>query len=754
MGIEAENIVSFSQNDSISDHYLIMFEVVLSQEILQPPRYSNKRKITTSTANSFINNLPDLNSSSPSNEIDLERITEHFQSVLRFNLDSVAPMKIKPIRDKKLAPWYNDHTRTLKQTARNFERKWRLTKLESFRLEWQHSMTNYKKALIKTKSQYISALIEKNRDNPRFLFSTVAKLTKNQKQTSSVIPDTINSNDFMKFLDDKINNIRLEIQCHSHNIPIDIDECCTSSEPHLENFIPVIEKDLLNIISSLKSTSCLLDPVPTQLFKQALPKVGNSLLDIVNSSLSLGYVPNSLKLAVIKPIIKKPNLDPCELANYRPISNLPFIAKILEKIVFKQLCSYLQNNSIHEVFQSGFRQNHSTETALLRVTNDLLSALNRGSTAILVLLDLSAAFDTIDHAILLNRLENLIGIKGSALTWFKSYLSDRYQCVHLKNKCSYQSRVKYGVPQGSILGPILFTLYMLPLGKIIRRHGINFHCYADDTQLYISAKPNEDLCLNQITDCIREIRKWMTLNFLLLNSDKTEVLLLGPKLDKIDNIVVEIDGHLIIPGKTVRNLGVIFDSVLSFDVHICSIVKTAFFHLRNIAKLRNILSHADAEKLVHAFITSRLDYCNALLAGSSCKSLNKLQLVQNAAARVLTRARKFDHITPILSSLHWLPVKFFIDYKILLLTYKSLKGLAPQYLAELLIPYNPPRTLRSQEAGLLSVPRIRKNNALGKAFSYKAPQLWNNLPINIRDSDTLSVFKSRLKTFLFEQAFR
>uniref|UniRef100_A0AAR2IPE7 Reverse transcriptase domain-containing protein n=1 Tax=Pygocentrus nattereri TaxID=42514 RepID=A0AAR2IPE7_PYGNA len=174
-------------------------------------------------------------------------------------------------------------------------------------------------------------------------------------------------------------------------------------------------------------------------------------------------------------------------------------------------------------------------------------ASDQGYISLLVLLDLSVAFDTIDHNILLERLENLIGIKGSALTWFKSYLSDRYQCVHLKNKCSYQSRVKYGVPQGSILGPILFTLYMLPLGKIIRRHGINFHCYADDTQLYISAKPNEDLCLNQITDCIREIRKWMTLNFLLLNSDKTEVLLLGPKLDKIDNIVVEIDGHLIIP---------------------------------------------------------------------------------------------------------------------------------------------------------------------------------------------------------------
>uniref|UniRef100_A0A3B1JNM0 Reverse transcriptase domain-containing protein n=1 Tax=Astyanax mexicanus TaxID=7994 RepID=A0A3B1JNM0_ASTMX len=418
----------------------------------------------------------------------------------------------------------------------------------------------------------------------------------------------------------------------------------------------------------------------------------------------------------------------------------------------------LHKEKLYEVFQSGFRQNHSTETTLLRVTNDLLSALDRGSNAILVLLDLSAAFDTIDHAILLDRLENLIGISlhliGSALTWFRSYLRDRFQCVYLNNECSYQSRVKYGVPQGSILGPLLFTLYMLPLGKIIRRHGINFHCYADDTQLYISAKPNEELCINQITDCIKDIKNWMTHNFLLLNSDKTEVLLLGPNIDKNINVnTVDIDGHLIIPGKTVRNLGVIFDPILSFDAHICSIVKIAFFHLRNIAKIRSILSLDDAEKLVHAFITSRLDYCNALLAGSPHKLLHKLQLVQNAAARVLTRARKFDHITPILSSLHWLPVRFCIDYKILLLTYKSLNGLAPHYLQELLTPYNPPRSLRSQDAGLLLVPRIRKNYAGGRAFFYKAPQLWNSLPINIRDSDTLSIFKSRLKTFLFAQAF-
>ncbi len=179
--------------------------------------------------------------------------------------------------------------------------------------------------------------------------------------------------------------------------------------------------------------------------------------------------------------------------------------------------------------------------------------------------------------------------------------------------------------------------------------------------------------------------------------------------------------------------------------------KSYFQCYKNIAKLRNMLPVSDEEKLVHAFMTSRLDYCNALLGGCPASSINKLQIVQNAAARVLTRSRKYDHITPILQSLHWLPIKFRISYKILLLTYKSLNGLAPAYLNSLLSRYNPTRSLRSQNSGLLVVPRIAKSTKGGRAFSYLAPKLWNSLPDNVRGCSGL--FKSRLKTHLFSQAF-
>ncbi len=216
---------------------------------------------------------------------------------------------------------------------------------------------------------------------------------------------------------------------------------------------------------------------------------------------------------------------------------------------------------------------------------------------------------------------------------------------------------------------------MLPLGNIIRKYGISFHCYADDTQLYISTKPDETSKVSKLTECVKNIK---ANHFLLLNSDKTKILLIGPK-NSTQNLLdhnLQLDGCTV-TSSTVKNLGVILDSNISFENHISHITKTAFFHLRNMAKLRNMLSVSDAEKLVHAFMTSRMDYCNALLGGCPASSINKLQIVQNAAARVLTRSRKYDHITPILQSLHWLHINFHISYNILLLAYKALNDLAP-----------------------------------------------------------------------------
>ncbi|KAL2088527.1 hypothetical protein ACEWY4_015426 [Coilia grayii] len=334
-------------------------------------------------------------------------------------------------------------------------------------------------------------------------------------------------------------------------------------------------------VQNLSSSTSELDILPTIFFKSVLHLISADVLQIINTSLQTGIFPSSLKNAVVKPLLKKNNLDSSVLNNYRPISNLPFIGKIIEKIVFNQLTAFLTSNSCFDKFQSGFRANHSTETALIKVINDIHLNSDVGKTSVLVLLDLSAAFDTVDHCILLHRLKHWVGFTGTVINWLKSYLQQRSFFVAIGNCTSASMSLTCGVPQGSILGPLLFNLYMLPLGQIIKNNSVNYHSYADDTQVYLALSPNDYTPLESLCGCIDQINNWMSHNFLQLNADKTEVIVFGKKEDR-RRITTALETKGLKAKDTVKNLGVFIDSELTFNSHMKAITKSAFYHLKTL----------------------------------------------------------------------------------------------------------------------------------------------------------------------------
>ena len=266
--------------------------------------------------------------------------------------------------------------------------------------------------------------------------------------------------------------------------------------------------------------SCELDPIPSKLLIECLDSILPSLTDLFNSSLASGIFQQCFKSALVTPILKKKCLDHNYLNNYRPVSNLCFIAKILEKLVLSQVSSYLNSHNIYNTCQSAYRPGHSTETALLKVVNDLYLSLNKGNISVLALLDFSSAFDTIDHPILVHRLHTDFGFTDTVLQWFSSYLTDRTHYVSLSNHCSAFTHVHSGVPQGSVLGPILFTMYIKPLSAIIDSHSIIHHSFADDLQLQMSAPLDRiSELLHSMQSCISDVKAWATANMLKLNDN-------------------------------------------------------------------------------------------------------------------------------------------------------------------------------------------------------------------------------------------
>ncbi|KAM9559809.1 uncharacterized protein ACWYII_015600 isoform 1-T1 [Salvelinus alpinus] len=367
--------------------------------------------------------------------------------------------------------------------------------------------------------------------------------------------------------------------------------------------------------------------------------------------------------------------------------------------------------------------------------------------------DLSAAFDTVNHQILLSTLSEQ-GISGAAHAWIASYLTGRSYQVAWRESVSAPRALTTGVPQGSVLGPLLFSLYTKSLGSVISSHGLSYHCYADDTQLIFSFPPSDNQVVNRISACLADISVWMTDHHLKLNLGKTELLFLPGKDCPFHDLAITVDNSIVSSSQSAKNLGVILDNTLSFSTNIKAVTRSCRFMLYNIRRVRPCLTQEAAQVLIQALVISRLDYCNSLMAGLPACAIKPLQLIQNAAARLVFNFPKFSHVTPLLRSLHWLPVEARIRYKTMVLAYGAVRGTAPPYLQALIRPYTQTRALRSSTSGLLASLPLRKyssRSAQSKLFAALAPQWWNKLPHDARSAESITTFRRHLKPHLFKE---
>ena len=472
------------------------------------------------------------------------------------------------------------------------------------------------------------------------------------------------------------------------------------------------------------------DGITLLMIRTCFDSVGWVLLHLVNSSIIQSEVPKSWKHSLVHPIHKSG--DHSDPTNFRPISIVPVIAKIVERAVHQQLYSYLSNNHLLSPTQHGFRPRHSTETALITISDQLLTSFDRGEVSLLCLLDLSKCFDVIDHSKLLSKL-SLHGINTS---WFSAYLSNHTQSVSLTDA---QGRVSHSIPlpnsigvfQGSSLGPLLYSVFSNDLSLFAEDATVVQ--YADDTQILVSGKKSEiDVLVGRMENVLLSLDSWFRANGLKVNASKTQMMLLGSRqnLRTLNNVTVTFRDHILTPVPETKNLGLYFDNTLSWDRHVSIITQRCFGVLTGLSHLRGHLPTAVLSALIHALVFSQIRYCISVYGNGKKGNLSRIQKIINYSAKIIFGRRKYDHVSDLLHRLGWLSAEGIASYHTLCVLHRVLRSGEPEQLAAGLSTVAEARAAAdrmTRQDGLLSVPRSRTEMGR-RRFACRGPARYNGLP--------------------------
>ena len=532
----------------------------------------------------------------------------------------------------------------------------------------------------------------------------------------------------------------------TRNVPLLLPRIATCSL----KLRPVSFVELRRTVMTMRSTgTCGIDGIPTVFVKRTFAVIGHIILHVVNNSLITGHVPDSWKTALVYPIHKGGALN--DPSQFRPISVVPLLAKITERIVQTQLYSYFSTHDLFSPTQHAYRRNHSTETALLTVSDFILSAMNRGEVVLLAMIDLSKCFDTIDHATLIHVLE----LYGVNTKWFRSYLSGHTQRVQIrtsdgKTLMSRSPSNPIGIYQGTALGPLLFSIFSNDMYLHVP-DAVKIVQYADDTQLMVSGRKSElPALIGTLEAALESVGHWFASRKMKVNAKKTQLIIFGtrPMLRGIPPVQIRFDGETITETQTVRNLGVEMDRHMTFRPHMNLLTGRCTGILLGLGAARHWLPRYIVTMLVDCFVLLQLRYCISVFGNASCETRDRIQKLINFGARIVSGRGRREHISDAVRSLGWLSAAALYQYGAVTRFRAVLRTGEPLSLLANITINSEVHGHNTRSSSQFRQPSVRTE--LGKrSFAFSAPGLYNALPQSVRESGVR--FKMALKEHLLEK---
>ena len=735
----------------ITDHYPIMTHYIVSQTV-NNGSYPLRRKITNENIARLDAGLDYIDWSPIYDDEDVDTCYNTFCNILNEQLDLYIPLQRDKNNYKKSPrlPWIS------KSLLRSINRKNNL--FYKFKLEGtekaRNKYTSYKNIVTHIirleKKKYFEtrlALYKHDMQNTWKIIKQAMNLHDKKcdltkiKFNNELIEDPVNiANVFNNYFSSIGENLARDIPPSNKQFVDFLDQ----PNPNSMFLLPTNRNEIISIVSKLHNKkSSGYDGFNSFILKKIILSIVDPLVHIFNLSLSNGQVPDSMKIAKVIPLFKKG--DKLDIKNYRPISLLSSFSKVLEKIIYIRTISFFKFYDILSNTQFGFREKHSTIHALLSFIDKAAHSFDRSSHMIGIFLDFAKAFDTINHDILLYKLSHY-GVRGKALEWFRSYLSIRKQYVFLNNHSSEFCNINCGVPQGSILGPLLFIIY---INDFCRSSDIlSFIHFADDTNLFFSH--HDPLVLAEIVNFeLIKVLQWIRANKLSLNLQKTKYMLFSKSIESLP-INISFEDYPLECVSSIKFLGVTVDDKLSWKNHIENICNKISRNIGVINKLKTCLPLKSLLMLYSSLILPYLNY--ALMAwGNAHRSiLDKLLLLQKKVVRIICNSAPRSHADPLFFDNKLLKINDLYLFQLGQFMYNYNRNLLPSTFNDMFMKNQSFHNYPTRHSGEFHLPRLRTLSAQN-TFFYEGPKFWNSLKDEIKDSPSLNSFKNKLKLFLLQQ---